>query len=1299
MPPSIENLPSIIARPFSLASNAGPQRKDYQRFCLENTVSFLALLSACDLLQYFGRVRDSEEASEKTDAENLRASERLTGIDLDQMSLGKWVRLLRDTTTEIKEKYPDKTDLKELVTFYKGKDASKTVKLIDELVTLRNMDAHGNPIAEDQLEKELDDRQAKLGAVIKACHFLEEYRLVVFDRFDLVNGKTIYSGRAFIGTGEDSYSLECNGAVPQDQPILIHESTGRFVRLTPLLVHAMIDGQENKHLAIFSKTLGEGKRIRYIGLDGHSDIEPGEIDHEYDTGIVRARSQLLEIYSSPEVHNPIPIAELKLKQKTLDVGDEGELEIHIENPKRSVDLSDVEILVQWPGQIQEFALNQSGSASFEAMENATNMGRLTLPVLAAGSKEKAVFEFKAQEQGSIDIGPSVLNYKFFKTEIDRESGKTEEGETGLDRVTLEARDPKSRDAMSPVINISRRYFKKSEEGATSISIGDPFVFEIKLENIGFAAARDLSLELIFPPGIELVDGVEILSTFLNPGESRIFRYALRTRKPGIYQTKVRNLTYTDGLGIRYATRCDDDYRVIVKSDIEREFDYQIEDYMGDLYLSQKEKDLIGHAREDLVKNGKLSEEKAEERQQQAEFTASLRIVREIVKDVAERRGYRLKEEIHEPVLDKRKKADREVDSPRRSIVFSVEGFSFFAMDITDTDDLRLHALMGVKRNDVPMTDDRLVVMDDQELNFCLRFSEIASSENLGRNFIKSWVNQCLGFVDRHLVVWKSLANDIEALLSCEFVQRKGFFQPTAISKELKSELGQDEKAAQGGDIGLIRDPRAHKKPTFFFFVNLGSASPGRRDEFKGAGSKISGLHFLTFRSAGDGETDLRLTETWYESKQSSSRTPALKIEIGSEEDRIEAMQQIEALLNLARETAAIRYFLEDEDFKGQRSCETLLRRIPDFRENRIGVRKGEWQSSKPCLEFYSMDQHDFGRASVFDCMGFMNKNGLSWDVWLNYYSDDCEDDGFLGELEIHKQWSNQVTGSNRWLYKGKVGESPEVLELFAGAICEVAKGYTPDALSVWPVDKREEMLIAMGKESSVLFSVLKMVSQGSQPIATVREEFEKQGKGKEFEKLLRRMIAYKTKYRRSVPIEVVEQSEGEFVRLTNDFETLVEEMVQLNPELDFSEAGDTGRINGYLTDLRQCIPLLANKTVSNKRVQHKGKPLRVARRDVVLAVSINQTSLVGSVLIENTSTQTEKCEDKLGNLKSALMPLAGDRTTVGEVVSTGRSDQSRKLEFSIDHENFDVFASEERVREVKEVLTAFGNHVDEWAKS
>ncbi len=95
---------------------------------------------------------------------------------------------------------------------------------------------------------------------------------------------------------------------------------------------------------------------------------------------------------------------------------------------------------------------------------------------------------------------------------------------------------------------------------------------------------------------------------------------------------------------------------------------------------------------------------------------------------------------------------------------------------------------------------------------------------------------------------------------------------------------------------------------------------------------------------------------------------------------------------------------------------------------------------------------------------------------------------------------------NRWLYKDKVGDPKkneagdrEVLELFVGAICDVAKGYTPDALSVWPASKREEMLIAMGKESSVLFGVLKMVSQGPQPIAMVREEFEKQGKGKELE--------------------------------------------------------------------------------------------------------------------------------------------------------------------------------------------------------
>ena len=156
-------LPSPIARPFLLAQKLGDQRKDLQRFCLENLVSFLATVAVSDLLDYFQELRDSETPDVEK-IETIKNIESLTRIDLEQMALGKWVELLRATTSESKA-FLKKLKIPELIEFYNAPKEKKTpaAVLVDKLVTKRNNDAHGSPIAADKLSNELDERGKMLG--------------------------------------------------------------------------------------------------------------------------------------------------------------------------------------------------------------------------------------------------------------------------------------------------------------------------------------------------------------------------------------------------------------------------------------------------------------------------------------------------------------------------------------------------------------------------------------------------------------------------------------------------------------------------------------------------------------------------------------------------------------------------------------------------------------------------------------------------------------------------------------------------------------------------------------------------------------------------------------------------------------------------------------------------------------------------------------------------------------------------------------------------------------------------------
>ena len=146
----IKNYPSIIARPYIRASKKDAQWKDNQRYTFESLVTVLASYAVSDLLNIYMTLREPVESGEGDISEkdleiieSLKNIENLKSIGLEQMSLGKWCAVLRETTKVLKD-YQDKSFIPELYKNFQP-PSNKLWDDINSLVKQRNDDAHGVP--------------------------------------------------------------------------------------------------------------------------------------------------------------------------------------------------------------------------------------------------------------------------------------------------------------------------------------------------------------------------------------------------------------------------------------------------------------------------------------------------------------------------------------------------------------------------------------------------------------------------------------------------------------------------------------------------------------------------------------------------------------------------------------------------------------------------------------------------------------------------------------------------------------------------------------------------------------------------------------------------------------------------------------------------------------------------------------------------------------------------------------------------------------------------------------------------
>ncbi|MDP6889756.1 MAG: hypothetical protein QF471_00370, partial [Phycisphaerales bacterium] len=752
----LSRLPAPIAIPLEKSRGGDPQRKDLLRFAFENALGLLGCVLVGDLLDQLEAAETSESGESGDgllghfsgdDAEAVLQPLRLIGME--QMSLGKWANLTRTlgaTLSDLKAYTP--TEPKALSAYAQAKDQ------IDALVTIRNQDAHGQPIPADQLDAELDTREALLLDVLAAMQFLQSWRLVRLDRFEIKQGKQVYYGTEYSGEGSSAIEEEINvEEVPLGEPILLgRKDQARHIRLMPLAIVAPLDGQNDLHFAVFSKELkGDPDYLHFLSARGTSDIRVPDWSSTHGASLESRRSRFQSIFKEPEIRTPRIDAAIRIADSRLRVGDEGtRLTWSVANHAESPRLERLEATIELPPM-----LSAGDDAASDAISDNGRRVRLAREQLQPGEVWEEDLTVSAKEQGSASIPPVALDFAYAR----RDDDDTADGEASelITGPTLLVTDPNAADPMCPIINVRRTI--QADEG--TIRIGDRFEYRIQLENIGLGAARDVQTHVIIPDGLCTLDGPDTVRIHLLPGESRIFRWSLRAERPGIYQARICDVVYLDLTDRKYATECSEEFRFLVRSDKRRELRFKVRDIVSDLQITEEEQAEIDRLRE-AITDAAMDEAHRAAFVHEAASDAVVEIARGAVTDAAASRGVAVQESVF---TETKWQAKEHPDRGQRTVIsFTAAGTPFFAIDITDAQagQLSFHSfeIPGGTARPFDMSDASVYAAKSKTngpLPVGMRWSTLSSMDKPGISFLKGWVGRCLTRLEREIVPWRTVA--------------------------------------------------------------------------------------------------------------------------------------------------------------------------------------------------------------------------------------------------------------------------------------------------------------------------------------------------------------------------------------------------------------------------------------------------------------------------------------------------------------------------------------------------------------
>ena len=1066
------HLPSPIAAPLARSREELGQRKDLQRFCLENTLSVLGAILVSELLRLY------ETSLEEGDdlARELEADERLKQVGVEQMSLGKWNHLIR-VTGETLGTHRRRMLVPEILEVFSDK---ATVTLIDRMIETRNRDSHGHPIPSDQLGQELDRREKSLLDLLSRLSLFEAWRLSVLDEFSVTRDGPVFKGRDFSGPTIKSLALKIDGDPPPLREPMLVAGDGAWMPLLPLLVHAPLGDGRDEDLACFSKILDrDGGRLHYVGFRGASDLEPAEFDRQRGTSLVRRLKMLNALYAQPSLALPQAEVAWTGKVRRFEVGaDPASVTVSIRNAKKSVELRDVSVVVQIPAQLR--VEDRGAFTPIDPQDESTL--RLVVESLAPGESlatEAGTLRLSGAEGGFVRLPAPEITFRHVRTTdldfdeaADHERCDASERGSGFDLTVI---DPQSDDPLIPLLRMSRRIVEVPESG--KIVLGDRFAVEFELANVGLAPALDVDFELFPGTGLE-VDGSLRHRFDLDAGDRRVVRLPVVATSPGIAEIRVSDVRYQDAAGDRRSLSCGDDFPILVRDDRHRRLERIIEACVADLHLDDEERArldrAIGELATHVFKNAADPQADARRAADEAQFEAVVRLLRRTIVADGEANGIAIEERI---VSESKPQARGLGRAQRRCVAYFAEGFPFFAIDITEAAEASIHFLRasGLDRIDSVSESPRYVTryVKDVPLPLGMSFADLMASSSRGLGLVKRIVATCRRHVVENLVPWREAADAVAAVLGRPLALREGSFG-----------LEFPESFAGGGfkAVDVLRSAKSGASHVCFELCSARPRSNVPREVFREWIASRVDAEFLDPPHPDPAER---------KASERPNRFPALRIEASSGERIASGVREFldQGRLAFARDVLRSSERVERAKAAGASLAELIDRldeELDSLMELPIVLREGE---SPLAVEIVRSDST---RRRPFDAIASIQFEDEPR-LWLNWHHGMPTQGPLIDAMQAIDDWgyaSSRSLKANRatWIPLEEAVTRFEALRAIVSAAVAA-----PETMAGVPPRLRAEVLQRCIDGEPGLADLLAKLANGSRTRASLLEEAQSEG--------------------------------------------------------------------------------------------------------------------------------------------------------------------------------------------------------------
>jgi hypothetical protein len=1132
----ISKFPGPISLPYLQSQKSKSQRKDLLRFAFENAMSLLGAIIVGDLLD---RIEDAENDLEHSEDTSSSLLEKFSGeegeellkplrhIGMEQMSLGKWVNLIR-TMSKFVSDLKITPHIPEALQAYKEKSKSK--EAIDTLVTIRNKDAHGPTIAESELEAELANREKLLMTTLDSMSFLENWRLVQLEQFEIESGTQVYYGSEYASKGTVTFAENISvESVPLHEPILVHQDGSRLIRLMPLVIITQIDGKEESHLAMFSKEIkGSEELLHFLSSRGVSDVNVTEWSKTKGDALPNRRSIFVSLFQEPELVIPNVEVVLSIDDSKIQVDeDKTAIRIKLKNAKDSTCLESVCGTLALPTMLRPCG-EIDGFTPFEEGDEVANRYSFEIERLDQGENVEFTMPVMAIKQGTAEIPQLELSYKYKRTE-DSEDFDTESNEVANGPTVL-AIDPNAPDPMCPIVNVERSIHTTEE----FICIGDRFEFHVSLKNIGLGAACHVMSHVIIPDGLLMLDGPQQVRANLLPDETSDFRWTLRADKPGIYHVRICDIIYQDLTDKKYATECSEEYRFLVRSDKKKELRFKIRDIIDDLKISEAEETEIAALKSDLT-TSIPDEAELELFAAEAKSDAIIEVVRRVVSTAARDRNIPVIEKLF--VETKPQSKEHKERGQRRLLTFFRDEIPFFAFDFTDKNQSEFYfnsfdVQGGFNPPFLPEDSNMGVFASKRKtngsLNVCLSWDDLSTMEKpVGVNYLKGWIGRCFNRLEREFDPWKEVATVFAKSLGGRAVYRFQRFE-IVVPEEVQNDLALHNIADPTGSYKCCAWCYRHPEipQSYVLIVNVRAGAPGMS---KGNVKWIQGqievgnLDSLQFyasyakRIGGPIEADrssywLGTTINWENSNQNSVIETATEKLIKTAQRAYPHDIYNSTAAKASKKGDALLPLKVDDD-----GVSWLKPHLDSIHKAGVGIRCTMATNSKAknTIEFYRLsDKPGWGGAHT--SLARIHKGeGGDGELWLNWYEGMDESLPIVSHLALASEmWpeSNMVPRAVRFGLWLRV-DSPELnQQIFDDWIAAIHTAAPLKGLGVWPEFAQDEILKRTIQCNSRLSDIVDVLSQGPKHLDGLKKEL---GGIKEINSLL----YWQSRYHRVGPIQ------------------------------------------------------------------------------------------------------------------------------------------------------------------------------------